>query len=427
MLIDENILSDNYLSSNYTSSNNDTENSCFNINLTGDIINKYNVIAELGHGSYSIVWLVYCIEDNNFYAMKVQNPEDYDEGIDEIKILKKIKNTEPYLNYLVDNFIETRLLDDGEDGEHEFKFVCSVYNLCCGNLDGFGRKGKYTNGYPIEIVKKIINQVCNGLLSIHNKLNGFHGDIKPDNILLCGINNRDLQLIKLYKKANFLELYQLVKKQYMNEKKTKKISLENKLRIRKKIHQQIIDGMQNVSTSQYDINDKYINDICIKISDFGFFCNLKEQFNESFGTQYYQAPENILLGDCTEKVDVWALGCTLYELVTGQILFEPDSDENGCSDKYHLEMMINLCNEFNKKMITKSKNGSKYFNKKGKLNNIIYDETFNDKFITKIENKLKSFNIHDILLCDLLSRMLNSDPKQRISVIDVLNHDWCKS
>ena len=189
-----------------------------NIDLTGDIINQYNVIVELGRGSYSIVWLVYCMKDNNFYAMKVQNPEDYSEGLEEVNIMKKISNKDIYLNYLIQTFIETRF-----NANEEIKLVCSVYNLCGGNLDGFARKGNYKKGYPIHVVKKILKQICLGLQTIHTKLNGFHGDIKPDNILLCGINNRDLQYIKLYQKADFPTTYQTVKNEYMKEKKIKKI------------------------------------------------------------------------------------------------------------------------------------------------------------------------------------------------------------
>ena len=77
-----------YESSSESSSESSTS-SC-NINLAGDIINNYNVICELGRGSYSIVWLVFCITNNNFYALKVQNPCDFNEGMEEVDILKKI-------------------------------------------------------------------------------------------------------------------------------------------------------------------------------------------------------------------------------------------------------------------------------------------------------------------------------------------------
>jgi len=191
---------DNSNSSDYSNSsdnsNSSSEEYAFNINLTGDTINNYNVIIELGRGSYSRVWLVYCIGDMKYYAMKVQNPSDYEDGLDEISILKSISKDEKYINVLKDHFIETITIDDTD-----MKFICSIYELCCGNLDGIARKGMYQYGYPIHIVKKMFKQICLGLKTIHLKLNGFHGDIKPDNILLCGINDRDMKYIEYYNKA----------------------------------------------------------------------------------------------------------------------------------------------------------------------------------------------------------------------------------
>lgn len=399
-----------------SSSGEDTIN---NIDLSGDIINRYNVIIELGHGSYSIVWLVYCISDNKFYAMKVQNPEDYEDGIEEITIMKKISNKELYINNIIESFIEKRFID-----EIEKKFVCSVYNICCGNLDGLARKGKYRNGYEIPIVKQIIKQLCLGLLSIHTKLKGFHGDIKPDNILLCGVNNRDQQYIKLYEKANFPSLYATVKNEYMKEKKKSKLSPEDKLKIRKKIHKTIIESMPRIDDSVYDINEEYIKKPCIKITDFGFFCHKDEKFNKSFGTRYYQSPENILRGDCNEKVDVWSLGCMLYELVTGKILFNPESDEKGSTDFHHLEMIINLCGEFNPKYVATMRNSNNFFNKKGKLDTMEYNSDFNNSTISKINNLLLKHNINDPNLTDLLNRMLDLDQNKRICITDILKHSW---
>ena len=65
--------------------------------------NKYALIEKIGFGSYSSVWLAYCIFDNKYYAVKIQNSEDYDEGIEELNILNKIKSIDS--NYLI-NIVE---------------------------------------------------------------------------------------------------------------------------------------------------------------------------------------------------------------------------------------------------------------------------------------------------------------------------------
>ena len=57
-----------------------------NIDLNGDILENYNIITELGSGAYSRVWLGFNVQDNKYYAIKVQNSDDYEDGKDEIKI-----------------------------------------------------------------------------------------------------------------------------------------------------------------------------------------------------------------------------------------------------------------------------------------------------------------------------------------------------
>ena len=110
----------------------------FHLDLTGDIFNNYNIISLIGKGSYAKVWLGYNISDGRYYALKIQNPDNMEEGKDEINILKKVSSEDKYVNRLVEYFVETRFVD-----EEPTNFLCSVYELCCGNLDGLSRKGKY--------------------------------------------------------------------------------------------------------------------------------------------------------------------------------------------------------------------------------------------------------------------------------------------
>ena len=56
-----------------------------NLDLEGKILAKYNILHKLGVGMYSIVWLGYNIENQKFYAIKVQHPSSYKEGVSENK------------------------------------------------------------------------------------------------------------------------------------------------------------------------------------------------------------------------------------------------------------------------------------------------------------------------------------------------------
>jgi len=121
-----------------------------NLELTGKILRNYNVICELGRGSFSIVWLVYSIVNNNFYALKVQDPSDYKAGLAELKFVQKLPKNPSVFNNVVEFFVEER---------NSNKYLCSVWNLHCDNIDGLIRKGDFTEGLPVHLVKKIMIQL----------------------------------------------------------------------------------------------------------------------------------------------------------------------------------------------------------------------------------------------------------------------------
>lgn len=68
------------------------------------------------------------------------------------------------------------------------------------------------------------------------------------------------------------------------------------------------------------LSDKHGN---LKLADFGLAANLKdsprEDERDTVGTPYWMAPEIITMqDDLSTACDVWSLGCTVIELLTGK-------------------------------------------------------------------------------------------------------------
>ncbi|XP_048354199.1 SRSF protein kinase 1 isoform X2 [Sphaerodactylus townsendi] len=149
----------------------------------GDLFNgRYHVIRKLGWGHFSTVWLSWDIQGKRFVAMKVvKSAEHYTEtALDEIKLLTSVRDSDP------DDPNRERvvqLLDDfkisGVNGSH----VCMVFEVLGHHLLKWIIKSNY-QGLPLLCVKRIINQVLQGLDYLHIKCRIIHTDIKPENILL---------------------------------------------------------------------------------------------------------------------------------------------------------------------------------------------------------------------------------------------------
>lgn len=64
----------------------------------------------------------------------------------------------------------------------------------------------------------------------------------------------------------------------------------------------------------------------IKVIDFGSGTYEKEQYYTYIQSRYYRAPEVILGVRYSPAIDMWSMGCILYELFTGTPLFTGEDE-----------------------------------------------------------------------------------------------------
>jgi serine/threonine protein kinase len=399
-----------------SSSSDEYYNQADNLDLSSKLLNKYNIISKIGSGADAIVWLGYNMEDSKYYAIKVNEPSEYKKGSEEFRFLKKLPEKLPVFNHLKESFVE-------QNGNK--KYACGVFELQTGNLDALLRKSKLDDGLPVKIVRKIMYQVLIALKHMHQKLKVYHADLKTDNILLKGINNFDKEIIRQYDEMNFREIYRKTKEDYWTEKgKTldtiDKMKSEKKQEIREKIHHIFCEKIIFPEKDEkYNIDSKYIENCNVTVSDFGTFCGEEEQFDGSFGTRYYRAPEVILRGECSYGVDIWAMGCIFYELLTGRLLFDPEKDSKHSRDEYHLYWIRRFCGNYPVGFLKKTKMWKKYFNNEGDMLKMKY----NPKDMKEV---LQMYNVNEDLekIVSLLKGMLEISPKHRFDVDACLSHPF---
>lgn len=170
----------------------------------------------------------------------------------------------------------------------------------------------------------------------------------------------------------------------------------------------------------YRFNKDYMEQPNIVIADFGAACTEDESYDEDFGTRYYRAPEVILMGEITDKVDIWAAGCILYELIVGDFLFDPDKDKLKSRDYYHLLEISKVSGRFSKKFLKSTKHWKKFFDKSGDIKDTEFREYYDwDELLEKVENDNDKQQI-----INLLKQMLDINPSTRISAEKILSHSW---
>jgi serine/threonine-protein kinase SRPK3 len=77
-------------------------------------------------------------------------------------------------------------------------------------------------------------------------------------------------------------------------------------------------------------NDEDLVDV--KIADLGNACWVNHHFTSDIQTRQYRSPEAILGADYGPSADMWSLACMVFELLTGDYLFDPKTGKHFTKD-----------------------------------------------------------------------------------------------
>ena len=179
------------------------------------------------------------------------------------------------------------------------------------------------------------------------------------------------------------------------------------------------------SQHQVDLKDAEMLHNCRSvIVDLGNACWTHRHFSEDIQTRQYRAPEVLIGIKYDTSADIWSLGCMTFELLTGDLLFDPKAGDDYDRDEDHLAMFQELLGKIPKKIALEGKYSKTFFDKKGNLKHI---------------KQLKFWPIQDVLMekyhfpkeeahaiADFMTPLLDFDPKTRASARDALESDWLK-
>ncbi len=165
----------------------------------------------------------------------------------------------------------------------------------------------------------------------------------------------------------------------------------------------------------------------VVIVDLGNACWTHKHFSEDIQTRQYRSPEVIVGMRYGTSADIWSLACITFELLTGDLLFDPRSDTNGGGGGYdrnedHLAQCMELLGRPPRRLIMDGKYSRTYFNRKGELRhiNILKFWGLEDVFVDKYRfSRADAKGIAEFML-----PMVEMDPNKRATSQEMLKHPW---
>ena len=80
------------------------------------------------------------------------------------------------------------------------------------------------------------------------------------------------------------------------------------------------------------------DEIGCKVVDLGNACFNDKQFTSDIQTRQYRCPETILHTAYSYPADIWSAACVIFELLTGEYLFQPKEHGNVSRDLEQLAL-----------------------------------------------------------------------------------------
>ncbi|MCJ1402269.1 hypothetical protein MMC11_005489 [Xylographa trunciseda] len=283
------------------------------------IKDRYQVVAKLGYGTSSTVWLCHDLRERLYWALKVHvNTLKHNQELEVYRHLAGVTmehSGREYIRRLEDSFkLKSR------HGEHDV-FVMTPLGMSLRTLQEMQEYGIFQQ----TLVVGALNQVLTGLNFLH-EADVIHTDLHSDNLLIAITNDSVLSKVE--------------------DDEIRKPSARKPV------------GDNIIYVSRYMLGGAGPLTIC----DLGQ-ARIGDEHSGKAMLVPYRAPEVILNMKWGNAVDMWSVGLLAWDLLERESLFRVyDHESEERNDAHHLATMTALLGPPPPEFLKRSTETSKYWN-----------------------------------------------------------------
>jgi serine/threonine-protein kinase SRPK3 len=406
----------------------------------GDVLNdRYRVIHKFGSGGYANVWLC-CDQSANsptYVATKIIMAEGSTSECPESRVVKVVDSgcdrepTNIYLSLPLDQFTV-----GGPNGLH-YAFVYPVLGPRVSRLLRIASQQD-----PGPALRSICRETTQAMATLHMH-DICHGDFRPANILvrISGLDGLpEDAVLKLLGRPRTTRVLTASGEPHQ-------------LDIAPKYLVYPVDWDDVLSRD--DGAQLTVGSACV--TDFGESYDASSPPDEVGIPQVYCSPEQCLERRIGKESDLWALGCTLFEIRTGQKLFDTFDDdmdeylakvatvlgklpEPWWSETWEMRRHFFMDDVDDKQQVVEIKSQSTTATTAGQhIGQVIFQqeepkslqEAINQGLFYESQRGPQGLrraisNEEAEIFADLLAKILIYNPEKRLPAVDVLDHAWFK-
>ncbi|KAM5508252.1 magnesium ion transporter [Microsporum canis] len=349
---------------------------------------RYQVVGKLGFGATSTVWLARDMEYRRYVTLKIfiKSTSMGQQVDDELKMYKRMERASKY--HPGRNAVRSLLDSFNIDGPEE-KHRCLVHPPLWENVLTFLHRNPIRR-LPSPILAVVLHRLFLGLDYLHTECQIIHTDIKANNIMFniaddsvfSDFEERELQTPSPRKEVDGNTIY-----------------VSRELRMPKEMGPPVL-------------------------CDFGSAMPGDIEHSEDIQPNIYRAPEVILEAPWTYSVDIWNVGCMIWDIFEGTSLFTGhDNEFQTYRSRAHLAEMISLLGTPPHSLLAQGKLSHKFFSNDGEFcpGVPIQDRVRIEERETALEGEDKARFLR------LVQKMLQWEPSKRGSAKELAEDEWIHS